>query len=137
MAAVTGYIDDFMPVVRQLAYALGVMHVNSLVKSVPGKPQNPVGQTNHLVREVRRDLFHQRNGVLLRFFMRDFFTARFVFYRAGDRFRGQQFVKQILTGRQAWANRRQALASKVHTRHASQLLRDDFIGAVFISHTTQ
>ena len=79
-----------MAIVRQLAHALGVMDVDTLIQAVPGKAQNTVSQANHLVREVRRNLFHQRNGVLLRFFMGDFFAARFIFYRAGNRSGGEQ-----------------------------------------------
>ena len=86
MAAVAGHIDNFMPVVRQLTNALGVMDVNPLIKTVPGKAQNTVGQTDHLVGEVGSNLFHQRNGVLLRLFMGDFFAARFIFHGASDGF---------------------------------------------------
>ncbi len=56
------------------------MDVDALIKSVPGEAQNAVSQADHLVREIRRNLFHQRNRVLLRFFMGDFFAARFIFY---------------------------------------------------------
>ena len=86
MAAVTGHIDNFMPVVRQLAYALGVVNVNALVQTVPGEAEDTVGQTNHLVGEVRRDLFHQRNSVLLGFLVGNFLAACFVLYRFGDGF---------------------------------------------------
>lgn len=73
-----------MTVVGQLANALGVMDVDALIKSVPCEAQNAVSQADHLVREIRRNLFHQRNRVLLRFFMGDFFAARFIFYRFGN-----------------------------------------------------
>ena len=99
VAAVAGNINNFVPVVRQLANAFCVVNVNSLIQPVPGEAQNTVGQANHLVREVGGDLFHQRNGVLLRLFMGDFLAARFVFYRAGNRFGGQQLVEEILTRR--------------------------------------
>ncbi len=49
VAAVAGDIDNFMAVVRQLAYALGVMHVDTLVQAVPGEAENAVGQADHLV----------------------------------------------------------------------------------------
>ena len=49
VAAVAGDIDNFMAVVRQLAYALGVMHVDALVQAVPGEAENAVGQADHLV----------------------------------------------------------------------------------------
>jgi hypothetical protein len=109
-----------MAIMRQLAHALGVMHVDALIQAVPGKAENTVGQANHLVGEVRGDLFHQRNGVLLRFLMRNFLAARFVFNGAGNRFGGQQLVEQILTRREARADGRQALTGEVHTRHARQ-----------------
>ena len=86
MAAVAGDIDNFMPVVRQLANAFCIVNVNTLIQSVPGESQNTVSQADHLVGEVGGDLFHQRNGILLRFFVGDFFTAGFIFYRTGDCF---------------------------------------------------
>ena len=86
MAAVARNIDDFVAIVRQLAYTLCIMNVNPLIQTVPGKAQNTVRQTNHFVGEVGGNLFHQRNGILLRFFVGDFFTARFIFYRARDSF---------------------------------------------------
>ena len=49
VAAVAGDIDNLMAVVRQLAYALGVMHVDALVQAVPGEAENAVGQADHLV----------------------------------------------------------------------------------------
>ena len=69
--------------------------------------------------------------------MRNFLAARFVFHRAGNRFRGQQFIKQILAGRQTRADGGQALAGKVHPSDASQLLGDDLIGTVLIRHAAQ
>ncbi len=126
-----------MTVVGQLANALGVMDVDALIKSVPGEAQNAVSQADHLVREIRRNLFHQRNRVLLRFFMGDFFAARFIFYRFGNGAGGEQLIKQILTSRQTWAHSSQTLTGKVHTRHARQFLCDSFIRAVFIRHTAQ
>ena len=137
VAAVAGDIDNLMAVVRQLAYALGVMHVDALVQAVPGEAENAVGQADHLVREVRGNLFHQRDSVLLSLLMRNFLAARFVFHRAGNRFRGQQFIKQILAGRQTRADGGQALAGKVHPGDASQLLGDDLIGTVLIRHAAQ
>lgn len=92
-----------MAVVGQLANALGVMDVDT-VKSVPCEAQNAVSQADHLVREIRRNLFHQRNRVLLRFFMGDFFAARFIFYRFRNGAGGEQLIKQILTSRQTWTH---------------------------------
>ena len=137
VAAVAGDIDNFMAIMRQLAYTLGVMNVDALIQAVPGKAENTIGQANHLIREVRCDLFHQRNGVLLSFLMRNFLAARFVFNGAGDRFGGQQLVEQVLTRRKAWPYGRQALTGEVHTRHARQFLRDDLVGAVLVRHATQ
>ena len=137
MAAVARDINDLVAFVRQLAHALGVMHVNALIQTVPGKAQHAVCQANHLVGEVRGDLFHQGDSVLLRLFMRNFLAARFVFYRTGNGFRRQQFIEQILARRQARTDRRQTLTGEVHTRHAGQLLSDSFIGAVFVRHFTQ
>ena len=137
VTAVARHIYQLMTVVGQLANALGVMDVDALVKAVPGKAQNTVSQADHLVREIRRNLFHQRNRVLLRFFMGDFFAARFIFYRFRNSAGGEQLIKQILTSRQTWAYGSQTLTGKVHTRHARQFLRDSFIRAVFIRHTAQ
>ena len=137
VAAVAGDIDNFMAVVRQLAYALGVMHVDALVQAVPGEAENAVGQADHLVREVRGNLFHQCNRVLLGLLVGNFLAARFVFHRAGNRFRGQQFIKQILAGRQTRADGGQPLAGKMHASDASQLLGDDLIGTVLIRHAAQ
>ena len=126
-----------MAIMRQLAYALGVMNVDALIQAVPGKAENTIGQANHLVREVRCNLFHQRNGVLLGFLMRYFLAARFVFNGASNRFGGQQLVEQILTRRETRPYGSQALTSEVHTRHARQFLRDDLVGAVLVRHATQ
>ncbi len=91
MVAVTGYIDDLLtPVVRQLAYALGVMHRANPRTVGSVKPQKSCRSNEYLVREVRRDL-PSAQWRFAALFMR-FLTARFVFYRAGDRFRGQQFA---------------------------------------------
>ncbi|MOA02317.1 hypothetical protein D3C78_1217640 [compost metagenome] len=106
VAAVAGHVDNLMTVVGQLAHTLGVMNVNPLVQTVPGEAQDTVRQTDHLVREVRCNLFHQCDSVLLRFLMRDFLASRFVFNRAGNRFGRQQFVEQILTRRQSWPHSR-------------------------------
>ena len=137
MAAVARDINDLVAFMRQLAHALGVMHVNALIQPVPGKAQHAVGQANHLIGEVCGDLFHQGDSVLLRLFMRNFLAARFVFYRTGNGFRRQQFIKQILARGQARADRRQTLTGEVHARHAGQLLGDGFIGTVFVRHLTQ
>ena len=137
MAAVAGHINNFMPVMRQLANALGVMDVNALIEAVPCKAQDAVRKTDHLIGEVRGNLFHQRNGVLLCFFMRNLFTARFVFNSTGDRFGSQQLVEEILTRRKARANGGQTLTSEMHARHARQFLRDDLIGAVLVGHPAQ
>ncbi len=125
-----------MAVVGQLANALGVMDVDTLVKSVPGEAQNAVSQADHLVREIRRNLFHQRNRVLLRFSW-EIFAACFIFYRFRNGAGGEQLIKQILTSRQTWTHGSQTLTGKVHTRHARQFLSDSFIRAVFIRHTAQ
>ena len=69
--------------------------------------------------------------------MRNFLAARFVFHRAGNRFQGQQFIKQILAGRQTRADGGQPLAGKMHASDASQLLGDDLIGTVLIRHAAQ
>ncbi|MNP68587.1 hypothetical protein D3C76_1645640 [compost metagenome] len=74
---------------------------------------------------------------MLRLLVGDFFAARFVFDSAGDRFRGQQLVKQILTCRQARAYRGQTLTGKVHACHAGQLLGDGLIRTVLIGHAAQ
>ena len=137
VAAVAGHIDNFMALVRQLAYALGVVHVDPLIEPVPRKAEDTVGQANHLVREVSGNLFHQRDSVLLRLIVGDLFAARFIFHRTGNRFRRQQLIEEILTRRQAWANGGQTLAGEVHTRHARQFLRDDLIRAVFGRHAAQ
>ena len=113
------------------------MDVDTLVKSVPGEAQNAVSQADHLVREIRRNLFHQRNRVLLRFFMGDFFAACFIFYRFRNGAGGEQLIKQILTSRQTWTHGSQTLTGKVHTCYARQFLSDSFIRAVFIRHTAQ
>ncbi len=49
VAAVAGDIDNFMAVVRQLAYALGVMHVDTTGTGGSGEAENAVGQADHLV----------------------------------------------------------------------------------------
>src|SRR5690606_10101779 len=64
VTAVARYIDNLVAVVRQLTHALGVVDVNALIEAVPRKAQDTIGETNHLVGEVRGDLFHQRDGVL-------------------------------------------------------------------------
>lgn len=69
--------------------------------------------------------------------MGNLLAARLVLDRFFDRLGRQQLVEQILTRRQAWADRGQALAREVHARHARQLLRDDFIRAVFGGHAAQ
>ena len=137
VAAVAGDIDNFMAIMRQLAYTLSVMNVDALIQAVPGKAENTIGKANHLVREVRGNLFHQRNGVLLGFLMRNLLATRFVFNGAGDRFGGQQFVEQVLTRRESWPDGREALTGEVHTCYARQLLRDDLVGTVLICHSTQ
>ena len=48
VAAVAGDIDNFMAVVRQLAYALGVMHVDARYRRFR-EAENAVGQADHLV----------------------------------------------------------------------------------------
>ena len=70
------------------------MDVDTLVKSVPGEAQNAVSQADHLVRDIRRNLFHQRNRVLLRFFMGDFFAACFIFYRFRNGAGGEDVYKR-------------------------------------------
>jgi len=111
--------------------------VNPLIEAVPREAEDTVREANHLVGEVRGDLFHQRDCVLLRFLVRNFLAARFVFYGTGNRFGSQQLVEQILTCRETWSNGRQTLTCKVHTRNARQLLRNDFVSAVFIRHAAQ
>ncbi|MNL82499.1 hypothetical protein D3C87_2098950 [compost metagenome] len=69
--------------------------------------------------------------------MRDFLAARFIFDGAGNGFGGQQFIEQILTGRQTWPNGSQALTREMHTCDASQFLGDNFIRAVLIRHAAQ
>ena len=86
MAAVARDVDDLVAFVRQLADTLGVMDVDTLIQPVPGKAQHAVGQANHLIGEVRGDLFHQGDSVLLSLLMGNFLAARFVFYRAGNGF---------------------------------------------------
>ncbi|MNP58148.1 hypothetical protein D3C76_1530390 [compost metagenome] len=103
VAAVTGHIHDLVAVLRQLTHAFGVGDVDALIQAVPGPAQHTVGKAHRLIREVGGNLFHQCNGILLGFFVGDFFTARFVFDRFFDRFGRQQLVEQVLTGRQAWA----------------------------------
>ena len=137
VAAVAGDIDNLMAIMGQLAYALGVMNVDALIEAVPRKAQNTIGKTNHLVREVRGNLFHQCNSVLLCFLMGNLFAARFVFNGPGNRFGGQQLVEQVLTCRKTWTDGSQTLTGEVHTRHARQFLRDNLVGAVFVRHTAQ
>ena len=134
VAAVAGHVNYLVAVVGQLAHALGVMDVDALIEAVPGKAQHAVAEADHLIGEVGRNLFHQRDGVLLRLLVRNLLAARLVFYRFGDGLGGQQLIEQILTGGQARADGRQALAGEVHARHAGQLLGNGFIRAVFIRH---
>ena len=126
-----------MAVLRQLAHAFGVGDVDALIQPVPGPAQHAVGQAHGFVGEIGGDLFHQRDGVLLGFLVRDLLAARFVLDRFFDRFGRQQLVEQILTGRQARAYCSQALTREVHARHARQFLRDGFIRTVLGGHAAQ
>ncbi len=126
-----------MTVVGQLANALGVMDVDTLVKAVPGEAQNAVSQADHLVREIRRNLFHQRNRVLLRFFMGDFLLRASSSTALAMAREASSLLNRSLTSRQTWAYGSQTLTGKVHTRHARQFLSDSFIRAVFIGHAAQ
>ena len=137
MAAVAGNVNQPVPVQRQLTNAFAAADVDALINFAPGPADNAVGQADHLIREVGRNLFHQLNGVLLRFFLRNLLAARFVFYRLGDSLRLQQLIKQIVTHRQTRADCGQALTGEMDARHARELLRDGFIGAVFGGHAAQ
>ena len=81
MAAVAGHVDDLVAVLRQLAHALGVGDVDALIQPVRGPAQHAVGQAHGFVGEIGGDLFHQRDGVLLGFLVRDLLAAGFVLDR--------------------------------------------------------
>ncbi len=134
VTAMAGHIYDFMAILRQLAHAFAAVNVDALIKFAPRPAHDAVGYPNRFIGEVSSNLFHQLNGILLRFFMRDFFAARFIFNRFGYRFRLQQLVEEVLTSGQAWTHRRMTLASKVNACQSRQFLRNALVGAVLGCH---
>ncbi len=126
MAAVTGYMNAIScPSVRQLAYALGVMHVNPTVPSRFRVNPKSVGQTNHLVESSPPISSISTQWRFAALFMKIFLLRASSSTARAIAFEGQQFVKTDLTGGQAWPTAAPRARRAKCTRAASQLLRDD------------
>ena len=131
VAAVAGDIDNFMAVVRQLAYALGVSTL------MPGTG----GSVKPRMRSVRRIISYEKFAAISSISAINSAVPRAKFSccalcaspRDKIAFPGQQFIKRILAGRQTGQRRPAAGRQKCMRATRASFLGDDLYRTVLIT----